>query len=54
MTDHPSPKGEREPRRCPGCGYTEADKRLHLDHHLCPVEQKRRRRALLQQQGQER
>lgn len=22
--------------RCPDCGYTEEDKRLHGDHHLCP------------------
>lgn len=21
--------------RCPSCGYTEADCRLHRDHHLC-------------------
>ena len=23
---------------CPNCGYTEADKKLHLDHHLCSAE----------------
>ena len=22
--------------RCPECGYTEADAKLHGDHHLCP------------------
>jgi hypothetical protein len=25
---------------CPECGYTEADKRLHGDHHLCPSEKR--------------
>lgn len=35
-----------EPRRCPSCGYTEADKRLHLDHHLCPQNKKSRARRL--------
>ena len=45
--------GERvkltEARRCPACGYTAADKRRHMDHHLCPLERKnraKRRQAL--------
>ena len=24
-----------EPGRCPECGYTHADARLHMDHNLC-------------------
>lgn len=34
-----------EPRRCPSCGYTQADKRLHLDHHLCPRDKESRTRS---------
>lgn len=26
----------KDPKRCPTCGYTEEDKRIHGDHHLCP------------------
>ena len=31
-----------EVNRCPDCGYTEHDKRIHLDHALCPSEKKRK------------
>ena len=38
-----APAGEEEGAgvasgHCPRCGYTEADKRLHMDHHLCPAD----------------
>jgi len=26
---------DRESAQCPDCGYTEKDRRIHLDHHLC-------------------
>ena len=37
----PEPKKER---RCPDCGYTQADKMLHGDHHLCPGHQRNAKR----------
>ena len=34
----PVPAEEQEKQRpaCPTCGYTQADRELHGDHHLCP------------------
>ena len=34
---NPAPPTQRdpEPPRCPICGYTKADARQHMDHHLC-------------------
>lgn len=26
---------ENKPYRCPECGYTEEDARIHMDHHIC-------------------
>jgi hypothetical protein len=31
---------EKDESRCPHCGYTEKDKRIHGDHHLCTGEQR--------------
>jgi transposase len=53
-------KMSRPPRRCPVCGYTAEDKRVHGDHHLCPQEARNRQRraakapgrAALEQGGQ--
>ena len=36
-----APRDGMEIERCPHCGYTEDDKRFHLDHHLCDAKNAR-------------
>lgn len=37
--DAPPPEATAE-ERCPFCGYTEEDKRVHMDHHLCDARER--------------
>ena len=45
MTGDLKPSITPEDVRCPACGYTEDDKRIHMDHHLCSEHKKKRGEA---------